>query len=200
MSFWGHWNGKFPFIPPSALPGVAVHVSWPGCCRLAAGTTTAPQHLPGCTQQLPTNPGAWSVSGLRGAALLGAELLQFLGARTVQGSITAMCGCQRALPPDGCHGQAWKGHLWGSHLACGRARPPPASLLTPHPWGSSGAERELGQSIPPPELTDAELSLHGRPVPEELIKPVPEPLTAVFASILLLTVPSRRAKCSCLKW
>lgn len=50
------------------------------------------------------------------------------------------------------------------------------------------------------ELTDVELSLHGRSVPEELIEWVPEPLTAVFALILLLTIPSRRAGCSWLKW
>lgn len=41
MSFPGHWNRKFPFVPPSAFPGAAVHVSWTGRCGLSDSTTTA---------------------------------------------------------------------------------------------------------------------------------------------------------------
>lgn len=28
MSFQGHWNGKFPFIPPSAFPRAALQAGW----------------------------------------------------------------------------------------------------------------------------------------------------------------------------
>lgn len=28
MSFQGHWNGKFPFIPPSAFPQAALQAGW----------------------------------------------------------------------------------------------------------------------------------------------------------------------------
>lgn len=79
-------------------------------------------------------------------------------------------------------------HSWGLSSTC--------PLLTPHPGGSPGAKRELGQSFPPLEPTDVGLSLHGRSVPEELIKQALEPLAAAFALILLLTFPSKRAKCA----
>lgn len=58
MSFWGHWNGKFPFIPPSAFPGVPVHVSWPGHCRWL---TAPPQHRGIC---LDTSDSFLQIQGL----------------------------------------------------------------------------------------------------------------------------------------
>lgn len=80
-------------------------------------------------------------------------------------------------------------HSWGPSSTC--------PLLTPHPQGLTGSQKGAGAELPPaPELTDVGLSLHGRSVPEELIKLAQEPLTAAFALILLLTVPSKRAKCS----
>lgn len=68
--------------------------------------------------------------------------------------------------------------------------------LPPACKASTWARGDLGQSIPPMEPTDVELNLHGRSVPKELIRRVLELLTAAFASILLLMLPSKRAKCS----
>lgn len=68
--------------------------------------------------------------------------------------------------------------------------------LPPACKASTWAHGDLGQSIPPMEPTDVELNLHGRSVPKELIRRVLELLTAAFASILLLMLPSKRAKCS----
>lgn len=147
MSFRGHWNGKFPFIPPSAFPGEPVHVSWPSHCRLTDGTTTTPRDLLGCTQQHPTNPGASPASGLQGAALLGAELLPFPGACAMQGSTTF---AQWALPPDGCHSQVWKEQSWGSATLCVTE---PVLHLHPCLHCIPGAHQELrgirGRASPP---------------------------------------------------
>lgn len=68
--------------------------------------------------------------------------------------------------------------------------------LLPACKASSWVHGELGQSITPMEPTDVDLNLHGKFVPKELIKRVLELLTASFASVLLLMLPSKRAKCS----
>lgn len=74
-----------------------------------------------------------------------------------------------------CHSQVWRGHSWGSAtmcvaepvLICVSSYKP---LLIPHPWGSSGAESESGQNSLPMRLSDAELRLYGKSVPEELME------------------------------